>query len=67
MDEQKICKNCQFYDAKAQECHRYAPGPVEAEMQKKIKWPTTPPIGWCGECRRIVPQENDKEKAKAKK
>jgi hypothetical protein len=52
MSEEKMCKNCEYYDQKAQECHRYAPQPVEQDMQKKIRWPITPPIGWCGECRR---------------
>lgn len=56
-DDQKMCKNCVYYDQKAQECHRYAPQPVDQDLQKKIRWPSTPPIGWCGECRRIQKEE----------
>ena len=45
----KLCKGCVFFDFKAQECHRYAPRPVILDEQKKMRWPATPPIGWCGE------------------
>ena len=48
-DLNKLCKACEHYDAKPQECHRYAPKPVLMDEQKKIRWPSTPPIGWCGE------------------
>ena len=48
-DANKLCKNCSFFEAKAQECHRYAPRPVELDNQKKMRWPATPPIGWCGD------------------
>lgn len=48
-DLNKLCKNCAYFDAKAQECHRHAPRPVDMALAKKIKWPGTPPIGWCGD------------------
>ena len=48
-DAAKLCKSCAFFEAKAQECRRYAPKPVTADDQKKMRWPATPPIGWCGE------------------
>ena len=48
-DLNKLCKACAHYDAKPQECHRYAPKPDLMDNQKKFRWPITPPIGWCGE------------------
>ena len=48
-DLNKLCKACAHYDAKLQECHRYAPKPVLMDNQKKMRWPNTAPIGWCGE------------------
>jgi len=49
IDLKKRCKSCAYYDVKVQECHRYAPRPIEVENQKKIRWPSVPPIGFCGE------------------
>ena len=48
-DMNQHCKSCEYYETKAQECHRYAPRPVDLEQQKKVRWPFTAPIGWCGE------------------
>ncbi|MBN1125654.1 MAG: hypothetical protein JXA82_11645 [Sedimentisphaerales bacterium] len=46
-DVPKLCKNCICYDAKTQECHRYAPRPVDLDQQKKVRWPAVQPINWC--------------------
>lgn len=46
---QKLCKNCIHFDAKSQECRRYAPRPVPVGDQKNIRWPIVQPIGWCSE------------------
>jgi hypothetical protein len=48
-DSTKMCKACAYFEPRPQECHRYAPRPVDMAEQKKIRWPCTPPIGWCGE------------------
>ncbi len=48
-DIKKMCKSCVHFDAKVQECRRYAPRPVEMDKQKKMRWPSVPPIGFCGE------------------
>ena len=48
-DTQKLCKICTHFDAKTQECHRYAPRPVTVDDQKNIRWPIVQPIGWCSE------------------
>ena len=48
-DMNKLCKNCEYYETKTQECRRYAPHPVDMAEQKKVRWPATTPIAWCGE------------------
>ncbi len=45
----RLCKNCVCFDAKTQECHKYAPKTVQAENQKKERWPVVQPINWCME------------------
>ena len=49
VEAQRFCKNCLCYDAKTQECRRYAPRPVDVDEQKKIRWPIVQPINWCME------------------
>ena len=46
---QRLCKNCDAFDAKAQECHKRAPHPVNLNDQKKERWPNVQPINWCME------------------
>ncbi len=48
-ETQKLCKTCQHFDAKSQECRRYAPRPVTVTDQKNIRWPIVQPINWCSE------------------
>ena len=48
-DANRLCKNCTYFEARAGECRRYAPRPVFLEEQKKVRWPASAPIAWCGE------------------